>query len=51
MSLEEKDGASFHLINGFANKHSLKISVVGEARYPHSVNETMYHDTLYEIAI
>jgi hypothetical protein len=24
---------------------------VGEARYPHSVNETMYQDTLYEIAI
>jgi L-2,4-diaminobutyric acid acetyltransferase len=51
MSLEEKDGASFHAINGFAKKHNLNISVAGEARYPHSVNETMYHDTLYEIAI
>jgi hypothetical protein len=50
MSLEEKDGASFHAISGFAKKHNLNISIVGEAIYPHSVNETMYHDTLYEIA-
>jgi L-2,4-diaminobutyric acid acetyltransferase len=51
MSLEEKDGASFHAISGFAAKHNLKMSIAGEARYPHSVKEMMYRDTLYEIAI
>jgi GNAT superfamily N-acetyltransferase len=49
--VEAKDGASFHVISGFAKRHNLKMSTIYDASHPGIVEETAYRDTCYEIAI
>jgi L-2,4-diaminobutyric acid acetyltransferase len=50
-TIEADNNASFNTFSGFAKKNNLKMSSVGELKYPHSVRETMEEETIYEIVL
>jgi len=50
-SIESASEVGYKAISGFAKRNNLKMSALGEIKYPHSVRETIEQDTLYEITI
>ena len=50
-TIESDNEPSFNTFSGFAKRNNLKMSSLGEMSYPHSVRESMEHETIYEIAL